>query len=380
MRHSFSSARSAAIILTLTTAVTAWFQSEVAADERRSVLRTFDFSVSALNFESAVPWDATVETVPMDAAEPGTIGKVKIIGKVTSGGSVPKVETTIVGYDLQAPAAALRICSFEAETSGYTPRFSKVAADLTEAQLLANKSKNGKPQSATISYCFARESHALAIHFIVDVSSAATKEAANDLVNQTDDYARSFIESLSWKNGRQSSFGEDLQIVPLRIGEREIQLQIPHGWGIPINDFHGALPAELHLVRRKEGKDVGLAWLFVQDMSEKPNLETSGAAIVKDYFVKQTPDAQPPVLISSEEDAALAEQGIDARNFRFAVEDKQGKDAGDIEATVVWRQGRLSVLTLWSAWRLSADRDSFFSRLPGLTVYDIVRNAMLTEK
>jgi hypothetical protein len=112
-------------------------------------------------------------------------------------------------------------------------------------------------------------------------------------------------------------------------------------------------------------------------MKEKPDLETSGAAIVKDYFVKQTPDGRAPVLLASGEDSALAEQGIASRTFRFSVENREGKDAGDIEATVVWHNGRLSVLTLWSAWTSEANRNAFFSRLPGLTVYDIVRQEVL---
>jgi hypothetical protein len=368
----------AATILILTAAATVCSRSDVAADDDSSVRKTFDFAAPALNFEAAIPRDATVETVPMDAAEPGTMGNVKIIGKVKTGKNGPQVETTIVGYNLQAPAAALRICSFEAGASGYTPRLSKGSSDLTEVMLFANRADNGKPQSAAISYCFARAKQALAIHFIVDVSSAATKEAADELVYQTDDYARAFMESLSWGNGQESSFGEDLQTVPLRIGDQEMLLHIPNGWDVPINDFRGKLPAELHMIRRKGEKDVGLVWLFVQDRSEKPDLETFGTAIVKDYFVKQTPDTQPPVLIASEEDTALAEQGIDARTFRFSAANKLSTGTSDIEATVAWRDGRLSVLTLWSPWTSAADRNTFFSRLPGLTVYDIVRQATVT--
>ncbi|MCJ2877436.1 hypothetical protein JUM41_24610 [Rhizobium pusense] len=342
--------------------------------------RKIDFSVPALNFESSVARDATVETVPMEPTEPGTIGKVKVIGKIAPGKGDLKVETTMVGYNLQAPATALRICSFDVEALGYTIRIFRTAPDLTEAKLLAKKAANGKPQSAALGYCFARAQQALGIYFMVDVSGAASEEAADDLVRRADEYAASFIDNLSWENGQQSSFGKDLQTVPLLIGDKEIRLSIPNGWDIPINEFRGALPAELHMVRRKNGKDVGLIWLFVQDMKEKPDLDTSGAAIVKDYFAKQTPDARAPVLLASGEDRTLAEQGIASRTFRFSVENKQGSDAGDIEASVVWHNGRLSVLKLWSAWTSAADRNTFFSRLPGLTVYDIVRQEVLVQQ
>lgn len=379
MRQFFARSMFAVPILILTTAVTTFAQaSGVMPNGDIWAPMAFDFSAPALNFKSTVPQDAKVEMVPMDPTEPDSIGKVKIIGKVTAGKTGQKVETTIVGYNLQAPAAASRVCSFEAKASGYTPRLVSVTPDLTEAQLFANKAENGKTLSAAFSYCFARANQALAIHFIVDLSSAETVEAANDLVHQTNDFAQSFIRSLTFGNNQQSSFGDDWQTVPLRIGDKETWIHVPHGWDIPINDFRGSLPAELHMVRRKNGKDVGLVWLFVQDMKEKPDLETSGTAIVKDYFVKQTPDARPPVLISSGEDTTLAQLGIAAHTFRFSVEDKKGSDAGDIETTVIWHEGRLSVLTLWSAWTSAPDRNSFFSRLPGLTVYDIVRRAALT--
>lgn len=365
-------------IVAATVAGTAFVRADDASSKDSAwVARKFDFSVPALNFESSVARDATVETVPMEPTEPGTIGKVKVIGKIAPGKGDLKVETTMVGYNLQAPATALRICSFDVEALGYTIRIFRTAPDLTEAKLLAKKAANGKPQSAALGYCFARAQQALGIYFMVDVSGAASEEAADDLVRRADEYAASFIDNLSWENGQQSSFGKDLQTVPLLIGDKEIRLSIPNGWDIPINEFRGALPAELHMVRRKNGKDVGLIWLFVQDMKEKPDLDTSGAAIVKDYFVKQTPDARAPVLLASGEDSTLVEQGIASRTFRFSVENKQGSDAGDIEATVVWHNGRLSVLTLWSAWTSAADRNTFFSRLPDLTVYDFVRQEVL---
>lgn len=365
-------------ILALSTMGSAFAQgNDASPDGGPRVTRQFDFSAPALNFESSVPRDAKVQTAPMEPNPPDTIGNVKVIGKITSDKNNPEIETSILGYTLPAPATAWRLCTFEVEALGYVPRISKSSDDLTEVGLLAQKADNGKPKSAAISYCFVREKQAVGVFFIVDVSRAASMDAANNLVHEADQYATALIDSLSWANGQQSSFGREMQDIPLRIGNVEHRIRIPDGWDIPINDFHGPLPAELHMVRRKNGKDVGLVWLFVQNMKEKPDLETAGATLVKDYFVKQTSDAQPPVLVSSEEDSALADQGFAARTFRFSVEDKKGRDAGDIEALVAWKHGQLSVLTLWSAWTASADRNTFFSRLPGLSVYDILRQAVV---
>jgi hypothetical protein len=82
-------------------------------------------------------------------------------------------------------------------------------------------------------------------------------------------------------------------------------------------------------------------------MKERPDLETTGAAIIRDYFVKQTPDADAPVLL------------------------------GVIDATAVWKDGQLTVISEWSIWAETARRNEFFSRLPGVTTYDLVRSAVL---
>lgn len=171
--------------------------NDTSSDGGPWVTQQFDFSAPALNFESRVPRDAAVKMVPMEPKPPNTIGNVKVIGKIESEKDAPKLETSIVGYNLQAPATALRICTFEVEAIGFIPSVSTTSDDLTEAALLAQKAESGKPKSAAIGYCFAREKQALGIYFIVDVSSAASMEAANDLVRKVDRDAASFIDSLS---------------------------------------------------------------------------------------------------------------------------------------------------------------------------------------
>lgn len=130
------------------------------------------------------------------------------------------------------------------------------------------------------------------------------------------------------------------------------------------------------MIRRSGGKDVGLVWLSVQDM-KKPDIETTGAAIIRDYFVKQTPDADAPVLLVANENSVLSENGLANREFRFSVKNRRGEDVGVIDATAVWNDGRLTVISQWSTWARTARRNAFFSRLPGVTTYDLVRSAVL---
>lgn len=337
----------------------------------------FDFRVPALNFETQVPADAKAETVPMAEMEPGSIGRVKIIGKVTPGGGGQQVETTIVGYDLKSPPAAARLCKYEAEIAGYTPRLIDTASDLTEAKVFATQSENGEPKSAILSTCFAKGKNALAIHFIVNVTGEPKPERAKKALQDLDTYSAAFLKEFQFSDGKQANFGSDMQSVPLQIDERKIDLQISKDWDVPINDFHGPLPAELHLLRRSQNKDVGLIWLNVQKRAEKPDLEKTGTEIIRNYFVKQAPDVETPVLLDVSQNAAMSEKKLDNREFRFSAKNKKGEDIGVIDATAVWKDGQLIVVSQWSTWAETASRNDFFTRLPGMTAYDLVRSAVL---
>lgn len=345
--------------------------------------QAFDFGVPSLNFKAAVPPGAEVEMVPMSALEPGTLGRVKIVGKIPPVKGGPQVEVTIVGYDLRTPASALRICRYEAEAAGYIERISQATADQTEAQFYGNQADDGKPRSAMFSYCFARGNQALAVHFGVDVRQTTTLKAAKARVDEADAYAQHFMAALRFADDQQANFGNAAQRVRLNLDGEMLDAEVPGGWEIPINDFKGPLPAELHMLRRSQGNDVGLVWLWVHPMKARPDNDTV-AQMVQQYFLKQTPDTRPPVLRTSEDDADLSQQGIKARALRFDVTNKKGEDAGEIEATVGWQNGNLVVVTLWSAWRAPIEnkasaegRNLFFSRLAGLTTYDVLRFAVL---
>ncbi len=350
---------------------------EASAAEGAWKKHVFEFNNPSLNFETEVPDNATVETVTMEDAEPGSIGRVKIVGKVTPGADGQRVETTIMAYDLRSPPAALRICKFEAELDGYTPRSTFTSPDLTEAKVFATQSDKGKPKAAILSHCFAKGRIALAIHFVVEIIGEPTPEAAKKALNELDGYSIAFLKKFQFSDGKQANFGDDMQRVPLRIGERKIDLQIPPGWEIPINDFLGPLPAELHMIRRSDDRAVGLIWLIVLPMAEKPDLEKTGAEIIKNYFVKQTPDAAAPVILRTNENPALSEAELANCEFRFAVKNLKGEDIGVIDATVVWKDNQLAVISEWSTWVETARRNDFFSRLPGMTAYDLVRSAVL---
>lgn len=342
------------------------------------VRKTFDFGSEDINFQTLVPPGATVETVAFGSPDPGTIGKVKIVGKIQPvDGNVP-VEVTITAFDLVAPAAASRVCAYEIESAGYILRSTKGAPDLSDMRIFATKSDRARPMEGAFSQCFTRGNKILALHFLFDVSKAENLEAADALVAKAQDYANAVLSHIAFTDGKSTGYGAGMMDVPISIGAEKMNLSVPNSWNVAINDFQGPLPAEMHLVRQRDEKSVGAIWLAVKDVKEQPDLEELGRALIREYFVLQSPHVKPPVLISSEDNPAFNSTDVAARNFRFSAENKSGEDAGDILATLIWHEGRLYVVSVWSIWAPTGDRNIFFSRLPGLTAYDLI-TAKLSE-
>lgn len=99
--------------------------------------------------------------------------------------------------------------------------------------------------------------------------------------------------------------------------------------------------------------------------------------MIRDYFVQQSPDVKPPTLLASGEDEDFKKAGVMSRLFRFSVAKKDGEDGGDLIANVIWHDGKLYVASVWSRRSPSGDPNTFFSRLPGLTAFDLVQASLL---
>lgn len=347
------------------------------ATENGWVRKAFDFGAADINFETLVPSDAKVETTELGSPDPGTIGKIKIVGKIYPADGDDPVEVTIRAFDLAAPASASRVCGYEIESAGYTPRSLKSAPDLSDARIFATKSNGSRPVEGVFSRCLTRGNKMLALHFIADVNSAENVEAADLLVEKAQDYANTILSNIIFADGKPAGYGDGMKDVPVTIGTEKLALSVPALWKVAINDFRGPLPAELHLLRQNsEGKSTGAIWLFVQDRKEQPDLEEVGQALIRDYFVQQLPNAKPPVMLTSGEEPEFTKAGVPARSFRFSVTSTSDEDIGDILATLVWHDGHLYTFSLWSAWPPTGDNNIFYSRLPGLTAYDLISAAL----
>lgn len=359
----------------------AWQASAEQADQQAAaaplaegwVRKSFDFGVEALDFEAAVPAGTSVETTAMKPRETGTAGKIVIVGKVYPAKTGLPVEVTIQAFDLAVPAVASRICAHEAEIAGYTPRGRRATPDLSEAELFATKSDGNKPAGGVFSRCMTRGDKVLVTHFLFDVSGVTDKKELENRTSQAQDYYKTFISSIVFADGQSPGYRDTLREIPVTIGRDQVRLNVPDVWQVPINDFRGPLPAELHLLRKNDsGADTGLLWLWVEERSGQPDLEELAPRLIGNYFVRQSPDAAHPELLSVGEDPELREAGIVSRSFRFSAKNKAGEDIGEILATAFWHDKRLYVLSLWSHWTPAADRNIFFSRLPGLTAFDLI--------
>ncbi|MGH6862490.1 MAG: hypothetical protein ACRECY_19780 [Phyllobacterium sp.] len=338
--------------------------------------RIFDFGDDDINFETYVLDTAKVETTTMrelDASK--EIGSVRIIGKIKLADA--PIEATIKGYRLTTPASAARVCAYEIETSGYTLRQIRSVADYSATQAFAVQPAETPYKSGVFSQCFSRGDKMLTFHVVADLTEAGNDGERKEIGRIARNVAGALFTNLVFSNGRVQGYDEYMKGIDIRIGGQTVALTVPDIWKVAINDFKGKLPAELHLQREKDGRTDGLFWLFAQERKDKPDLQGIGTALIRDYFVQQSPDVKPPTLLASSEDEDFRKAGIESRQFRFSVAKKDGEDGGDLIANVIWHNQKLYVTSIWSRVSPSDDPGIFFSRLPGLTAFDLVQAKLL---
>lgn len=345
---------------------------DAGARERGFERREFDFGDAALGFTTYLPASAKVETTTVDTSQPPSgVGRIRIVGKIAFP-DAPQVEATITAFQLASVANPARICAYQAEQVGYSVASSATTNDLSQAQILAFATRDGRRTQGAFGQCYARGGSLLSVYVLIDLREAKTADEARSILNRARDIASPIVANLAFADKQPSGFRNGLGEAALHGLGRDLALTFPKIWQVAINDFTGRLPAELHLTRTSTGKSTGAFWVAAQERPEQPDLDKLGPTLIADYFAQQSKDAQAPELLVAAEDPLFKSVGIAARSFRFSLKDKAGKDAGDILATLFWHRGRLYVVSLWSPWSPSADSNVFYSRLPGLTAYDMV--------
>ncbi|WLR92053.1 hypothetical protein [Shinella zoogloeoides] len=221
--------------------------------------QAFDFGAADLRGDIALPNDGTLQSDHFQPRQAGTAGRSTVVGKIASSATVP-ADVTVMAFDLEYPATPLRVCAYEAQTAGLDIVSQSVTDDQSSASLRSVKAKNGKFEQVAFTRCLTRGTKLLAFHFATKPAGTG-EDAAVSAGEKIETFAATMFKGLTFADGKPVSHWEGMTDIPLKVGKRSTALKSSPAWTVAINDFNGAVPAELHLVRKRDGKDAGLIWL-----------------------------------------------------------------------------------------------------------------------
>ena len=337
--------------------------------------QVFDFGAPDLRGVLMLPDDSTMQTAQYQPRQAGTAGQSTIVAKIDASASVP-ADITIMAFDLEYPASPLRACAYEMQAIGLDPVSQSVTDDMSSATLRSVEVREGKFEQIGFTRCLTRGTKLLAFHFAVKPQSV-DEDGAVELGETIETFAEEMFREMSFEDDMPVSHWRGMTDIELKLGEQTTTLKASAAWTVAINDFSGPLPAELHLVRKRDGKDAGLVWLGAFPASESFDISGDGERILRDFIAKQSPDFGEIKLVL--DDRLTLPEGIsgEQHRFRFEITSKSGGEAGDVLAMVTRSGDKLYTLAWWSS-PISGDiaRERFMARLPGLTAYDLVLAAM----
>ena len=250
-----------------------------------------------------------------------------------------------------------------------------VSDDLSAASLRSVKRQGGKFEQVAFTRCFTRGTKLLAFHFAAK-PAGANEDAIVNTGKSIETFAATMFKGLAFDDRMPVSHWQGMTDIPLKLAEQSANLKISAAWTVAINDFNGAVPAELHLVRKHDGKDAGLVWLGAFETAANFDMARDGEKLLRDFIAKQSPDFGEARLLSNDR-LALPEGVVGERSrFRFEIASETGGGASDVLATVTRSGSRLYVVAWWSPPISGDERARFMARLPGFTAYDLALDAM----
>jgi len=370
MRKKFSST-TLPLLIALTTA--SWVTAAASLPTGWET-KTLNFGAPDLRADIALPKGATLQTVNYEPRQPNTAGRSVVVGKVAPSKTVP-ADVSIVAFDLEYPAAAVRLCAYEVQATGLDVISLSVSDDSSSASLRSIKVDDGKPVQVGYTRCLTRGTKMLVFHFVTTASKNDERTAMRT-GKGVEAFARTMLDDIRFADGKPASHWAEMQEIPLKLGQHATTLKVSPAWQVAINDFNGAVPAEIHMVRKRDGKDAGLVWLAAFDAPSGFDMTRDGQNLLRDFMAKQSADFGDAKLLSN--DALPPSEGASGtkHRFRFEVRSKSGGEAGDLLATVTHDGRMLYVVALWSAPASGNHREKFMARLPGLTTYDLAQDAL----
>lgn len=355
-----------------------------AAEHRGWVRHRFALGAPALDFSTLLPADVRIETSPLPDTTPladDSVAALRIVAKILPAPGGAPMEGTVTVFHLPTAAAAGPVCQWLLEEAGYEITASTSTEDLAAAQALGRvDDANGKRERGALTACFARGDRLLTLTFAIDYRSAASDEQRRQWRDAGIDLASGALSNLRFTDGQPAAHAaSQLARIPARIGDRDLGLVVPHAWNVRINDFEGKLPAELHLTRSADHDSRGALWLAAIPTPRQPTpqqLTAMGMRLFPDYLRAQTSDLRTGAAVIHGVDPALQQRGIASQQFRFPVTARDGNSGGDLIGVLAWHDNTVYALSLWSRVGPSTQRNAFFTRLPGLTAYDMLHAAL----
>lgn len=345
-------------------------EEPVAAGWRK---QAFDFGAPDLRGDIALPDDAAFQSTHYQPRQTGTAGRSTVVAKIAASATVP-ADVTVMTFDLEFPAAPLRVCAYEAQAAGLDVVSQSVSDDLASASLRSVKAKNGKFEQVTFTRCLTRGTKLLAFHFTTKPAGTG-EDAAVSAGERIEIFAATMFKGLTFADGKPVGHWEGMTDIPLKLGEQSAILKTSSAWTVAIDDFNGAIPAELHLIRKRDGKDAGLVWLGAFEAAAGFDMARDGEKLLRDFMAKQSPDFGEAKLLSNDRLAMPGGTAAERSRFRFEIASRTDGEAGDILATVTRSGDRLYVVAWWSPPISGDERARFMARLPGFTAYDLALEA-----
>lgn len=334
----------------------------------------FDFGAADLRGNMALPNDAVLQTASYQPRQAGNAGRSTVVGQIAASAGVP-ADVTVMAFDLEYPAAPLRVCAYETRAAGLDVVSQSASDDLSSASVRSVKAKNGKFTEVAFTRCLTRGTKLLAFHFAMR-PVGADEDAAMDAGEKIEMFAATMFKGMRFADGKPMSHWQGMEEISLKLGERTATLPVAPAWTAAINDFSGAFPAELHLVRKRDGNDAGLVWLGVSEASPGLDMARDGPRLLREVLKNQLPDFGEAKLLSNDRLALPDGMSGEKSRFRFEIASKSGGEAGDLVSTVTRSGDRLYTVAWWSPPVSGGDRERFMARLPGMTAYDLAQHAL----
>lgn len=331
----------------------------------------FDFGAPDLRGDIAVPVDAALQAAAMQPRQTGTAGRSTVVGKIEASATVP-AEVTVMSFDLEYPAAPLRVCAFEIQASGLDVVSQSTSDDLSDASLRSVRTHNGAFEQVAFTRCLTRGNRLLAFHFTAK-PEGKDEAAIVRTGERIERFATTMFKDMALADGEPTSHWRGMTDISLKLGEKSVPMKVSAAWAVSINDFNGTVPTELHLVRKRDGKNAGLVWLSVLATSDSFDMARDGERLLRTFIAKQSPDFGEAKLLSSDR---LPPGEGERHRFLFEIPSKSGTETGELLATLTLNDDRVHTVAWWTPSTSGSAREKFMARLPGLTAYDLAQETM----